>query len=190
MFYIFLCFLSRDQLVCVLCFLSHLVCDATTAGKTLWLHFFKSGDRFLWSINDQFFHDWWSTIIITTILYENALDVFVESPGSARRCCVSHMQRHVPAQCHHREWWITMDKIWKLWHIWWKPTQCTLWCRHYSGPTCNAANVNRLWFALLGSGRDSLFLAERRWFHVICVRHFSQVSHGQAKIVRCPPGRQ
>ena len=36
--------------------------------------------------------------------FDNPLDIFVEGPGGARRCCVPYMQGHVPAQCHHEEW--------------------------------------------------------------------------------------
>ena len=48
--------------------------------------------------------------------FDNPLDIFVEGPGGARRCCVPYMQGHVPAQCHHEDWRM-MLKIWQ-------------WCKH------------------------------------------------------------
>ena len=40
-------------------------------------------------------------------------------------------------------------------------TQCSLWHRRCSDPTCNAGNASRLWFVLLGSGQGSRLLAEK-----------------------------
>ena len=37
-------------------------------------------------------HGGWSSASLS----DNSLDVFVECPGGARRCCVTHMQCHVP----------------------------------------------------------------------------------------------
>ena len=108
--------------------------------------------------------------------FDNPLDIFVEGPGGARRCCVPYMQGHVPAHCHHDEWCSKYDNDDMTW---WQSTRYTLWCRRCSDPTCNAVNVSRLWFGLLDSGRDSLLSAERRCFLIY-----------ETKIVRFPPGKQ
>ena len=47
-----------------------------------------------------------------------------------------------------------------------EPTQCSLWHRRCSDPTCNAGNASRLWFVRLGSGQGSRLLAERSHFKV------------------------